>query len=261
MRFVEPHNGDIVTSPFNVEMAAQGLTVEPAGEIHAGAGHFHILIDTDFIAPGELLPFDESHLHFGKGQTTATLDLKPGVHVLRLQFANGAHIALAGDEYRATITVTVAATPTTAIASPTVTATMPIASMPITASSTVTPTSVMSDAIASPSVRFVEPHNGDIVTSPFNVEMAAQGLTVEPAGEIHAGAGHFHILIDTDFIAPGELLPFDESHLHFGKGQTTATLDLKPGVHVLRLQFANGAHIALAGDEYRATITVTVAAK
>jgi len=39
------------------------------------------------------------------------------------------------------------------------------------------------------------------------------------------------------------------------------TLTLKPGVHVLRLQFANGAHIALDGDQYRDEITVTVAAK
>jgi hypothetical protein len=90
--------------------------------------------------------------------------------------------------------------------------------------------------------------------------MAAEGLTVEPAGEIHEGAGHLHILVDTDFIPADELLPFDENHLHFGQGQLTTTLELEPGVHVLNLQFANGAHIALDGEEYRDTITVTVTA-
>ncbi len=107
-------------------------------------------------------------------------------------------------------------------------------------------------------VRFVTPVNGAVVPQRFDVQMAAEGLTIEPAGEIHAGAGHFHILVDTDFVAPGELIPFDDHHLHFGKGQLTATLELKPGVHTLRLQVANGAHFALAGPQYRDQITITV---
>ena len=223
VRFVTPQDGAVVSPTFGVEMAAQGLTVEPAGEIHEDAGHFHILVDTDFVAPGELVPFDDQHLHFGKGQLTTTLELAPGEHVLRLQFANGAHLALDGPQYRDTITVTVAGGPP-----------------------------------AGPSVRFVTPQDGAVVSPTFRVEMAAQGLTVEPAGEIHEDAGHFHILVDTDFVAPGELVPFDDHHLHFGKGQLTTTLELTPGVHVLRLQFANGAHLALDGPQYRDTITVTV---
>ncbi len=109
-------------------------------------------------------------------------------------------------------------------------------------------------------VRFVAPVDGAVVPPRFDVVMAAEGLTIEPAGEIHEGAGHFHILVDTDFVAPGEVVPFDDYHLHFGKGQLTATLELAPGVHVLRLQVANGAHFALEGEQYRAEITVTVGA-
>lgn len=107
-------------------------------------------------------------------------------------------------------------------------------------------------------VRFVTPVDGATVPPRFDVEMAAEGLVIEPAGEIHEGAGHFHILVDTDFVAAGKLIPFDEQHLHFGKGQLTTTLELAPGVHVLRLQAANGAHVALEGPQYRAQITVTV---
>lgn len=253
VRFAAPQDGSIVGPTFDVEMVANGLTIEPAGEIHDGAGHFHILVDTDFIPAGELLPFDESHLHFGKGQLSTTLELEPGVHVLRLQFANGAHIALDGEQYHDTITVTVAA-PASASASTSVTTT-----------TTVTPTAATSEEDeeesgeeVAPDVHFVEPQDGDEVASPFDVTMAADGLTVEPAGEIHEGAGHLHILVDTDFVPPDELLPFDENHLHFGKGQLTTTLELEPGVHVLNLQFANGAHIALDGEQYRDTITVTV---
>ncbi len=223
VRFVTPVDGAVVPPRFDVVMAAEGLTIEPAGEIHEGAGHFHILVDTGFVAPGELVPFDEHHLHFGKGQLTTTLELAPGVHVLRLQVANGAHMALEGDQYRAEMTVT-----------------------------------VVGEQAGMPHVRFVAPVDGDMVPPRFDVEMAAEGLVIEPAGEIHEGAGHFHIMVDSAFVAPGELVPFDDKHLHFGQGQLTTTLELAPGFHVLRLQVANGAHFALAGEQYRDEISVIV---
>ena len=132
----------------------------------------------------------------------------------------------------------------------------------LTATSIATPSPSLSPAppaSAAPGVRFVTPENGATVAPTFTVEMAANGLTVEPAGEIHEGAGHMHILVDTDLTPPGEVILNDAQHLHYGKGQLTATLGLDPGVHVLHLQFANGAHIALDGDQYQDTITVTVA--
>ena len=73
------------------------------------------------------------------------------------------------------------------------------------------------------------------------------------------GAGHFHILVDTDFIPAGQVIPTDEQHLHYGKGQTEISLELEPGEHTLRLQFADGAHTALEGGQYRDTITVVEA--
>jgi hypothetical protein len=256
VRFAEPLDGAVVPSTFDVVMAAESLIVESAGEIREGAGHFHILVDTDFVAAGELLPFDENHLHFGRGQLTTTLELEAGVHTLRLQFANGAHIALEGEQYLDTITVTVGSgisAPSDVITSSATSEAAP--------SSMVTATGAITEESAISGVRFVEPQNGDEVLSPFDVTMEAEGLTVEPAGEIREGAGHLHILVDTDFVPPDELLPFDENHLHFGRGQLTTTLELEPGVHTLNLQFANGAHIALDGEEYRDTITVTVTAE
>lgn len=229
VRFVTPIAGATVPPTFTVAMSATGLLVEPAGEIHAGAGHFHILIDTDFVPAGDVIINDDQHRHYGKGQYTTTLNLEPGVHVLRLQFADGAHIALEGPAYQDTITVTVSAD---AAESP--------------------------QSNATPSVRFVTPVDGATVSEKFVVEMAATGLTVEPAGEIKEGAGHFHILVDTDFVEAGEVIINDAQHLHYGKGQATTTLQLPPGEHTLRLQFANGAHIALAGAAYRDEITVTV---
>ncbi len=230
VRFAMPSDGATVPPSFDVAMAATGLIVEPAGPINANAGHFHILIDTDFIEPGNPIPNDEAHLHFGKGQLTTTLGLEPGEHLLRLQMADGAHVALEGEEFRDTITVTVAA-----------------------------------DTPAA-NVKFVAPADGELVTSPVSVnspvsvKMSAAGLIVERSGGVlRAGAGHMHILVDTDFIEAGNVIPADDNHIHFGGGQLTTTLDLAPGEHVLRLQMANGAHLALEGEQYRDEITVTVA--
>ena len=108
------------------------------------------------------------------------------------------------------------------------------------------------------SVHFVQPQDGAEVESPFTVQFAATGLTVEPAGEVHEGAGHFHILINEPFVPAGEVIPKDATHLHFGDGALQTQLDLAPGTYTLRLQFANGAHVALEGDQYRDQITITV---
>ncbi|MDX1523549.1 MAG: DUF4399 domain-containing protein [Anaerolineae bacterium] len=108
-------------------------------------------------------------------------------------------------------------------------------------------------------VSFVSPVDGDTVTSPFTVEMVAEELTVEPAGEnIEAFQGHMHILVNTDFVAPGETITNDEQHLHFGDGSLETELELEPGDYTLRLQFADGAHTALEGDIYRDEINITV---
>ena len=109
-------------------------------------------------------------------------------------------------------------------------------------------------------ISFAAPADGATVPPEFDVVMVANGLTIEPAGELHENAGHFHLLVDSDFIAPGELIPFDANHIHFGKGELSATIELTPGEHILRLQFADGAHIAQDGEQYRAEITVNVEA-
>ena len=100
--------------------------------------------------------------------------------------------------------------------------------------------------------------NGQTVSSPFKVEMGAEGIQVEPSGEIKAGFGHHHILIDAgDSLAAGTVVPTDSTHLHFGKGQTETELSLTPGTHQLTLQFADGIHRSY-GSKLATSITVTV---
>ena len=106
-------------------------------------------------------------------------------------------------------------------------------------------------------IEFASPKDGDTVTSPFMVRFVVKNMQVAPAGEMKPGTGHHHILINTPPIAENNVIPADEQHKHFGKGQTETELSLPPGEHTLSLQFADGAHRSY-GEAYRQTIRVTV---
>jgi hypothetical protein len=107
------------------------------------------------------------------------------------------------------------------------------------------------------SVSFVEPADGATVTSPFKVKFAVSGMEVKPAGDMTANTGHHHLLINAEPVKAGESVPFDATHLHFGKGQTETDVTLPPGVYTLTLQFANGAHQSY-GPAGSKSIKVTV---
>ena len=106
-------------------------------------------------------------------------------------------------------------------------------------------------------VDFIQPKNGDTVPQTFIVKFAVKGMKVAPAGEMTADTGHHHLLIDVPDVAEGEVIPMNEGHRHFGKGQTETELTLPPGRHRLTMQFADGAHRSY-GPPYRKTIEVTV---
>jgi hypothetical protein len=100
--------------------------------------------------------------------------------------------------------------------------------------------------------------DGQTVSSPVKVEMEATGISVDSAGAVKPGSGHFHILVDAeDSIPTGEIIAKDSAHLHFGNAQKEASLTLSPGKHKLALQFADGAHRSY-GSKLDSTITITV---
>jgi len=82
-------------------------------------------------------------------------------------------------------------------------------------------------------------------------------MEVKPAGTMDNNTGHHHLIINGDSMKVGESVPFDETHLHFGKGQTETEVKLPPGTYKLTMQFANGAHQSY-GPGLSKTITVTV---
>jgi hypothetical protein len=115
-------------------------------------------------------------------------------------------------------------------------------------------------AQAERAVFFVEPKDGAVVASEFKVVFGTKGWQVRPLGDMTAGTGHHHLLINPAApVEPGKLIPVDqpEKIMHFGKGQTETTLKLAPGRYALQLQLGDGAHNSL-GPEARASITVTV---
>lgn len=108
-----------------------------------------------------------------------------------------------------------------------------------------------------PSVSFIEPVDGAVVSSPFKVKFAVSGMEVKPAGEIVPNTGHHHLFIDGVSAPQGEAIPADSQHMHFGKGQTEAQISLPPGPHKLTMQFANGAHQSYGAGMSR-SINITV---
>ncbi len=108
---------------------------------------------------------------------------------------------------------------------------------------------------------FVEPLDGSKLPGSFSVVMSAGELEVQPAGTMTPGTGHMHILVDAPLLGPGEVIPADEQHRHYGDGSLTAALELPKGEYVLRLQFGDGAHRAYRGagchDEIRFSVEET----
>jgi len=112
-------------------------------------------------------------------------------------------------------------------------------------------------AAAKARVFFTEPADGAKVTSPVKLVFGVDGMEVKPAGQLEENTGHHHVIIGPAGIPEGEVVPKDETHIHFGKGQTEAELELEPGEHKLTMQFADGNHTSY-GDVMAATITITV---
>ncbi len=92
--FISPDANAQVAGSVELEMAAEGITIEEAGEARDGAGHFHVIADAGCASTGDGIGKDADHVHFGKGQTTGLIYLEPGSHDLCLQVGDGTHQAL-----------------------------------------------------------------------------------------------------------------------------------------------------------------------
>jgi hypothetical protein len=87
-----PADGAVVASPVKVKFSVKGMEIAPAGTVRANSGHHHLIVDRDLPPQDKPVPSDANHIHYGKGQTEAEVQLPPGRHTLQLLFADHAHV-------------------------------------------------------------------------------------------------------------------------------------------------------------------------
>ena len=113
-------------------------------------------------------------------------------------------------------------------------------------------------APAGAEVYFISPKDGETVTSPVTVKFGLKGMGIAPAGITMENTGHHHLIVDGDAPAAGVAVPNDPTHLHYGKGQTEASVELKPGKHTLLLVLGDFAHVPHDPAVVSKKITITV---
>jgi len=108
----------------------------------------------------------------------------------------------------------------------------------------------------------VSPADGAEVTSPVVINFGLNGMGVAPAGLFLAEdkpTGHHHLMVDAEELPDlGMPLPKDETHIHFGGGQTETSLKLEPGTHTLQLVLGDHGHVPHDPPLKSEKITITV---
>lgn len=108
-----------------------------------------------------------------------------------------------------------------------------------------------------PRVFFRFPTDGAVVTLPLTLELGAEHVEIEAAGQAREGAGYLAVIVDAPCIGPGEPVPEDDQHFHLTQGETSIDLSLLTGQYRLCLQLVNGEGIAQPATD---VITIRVAA-
>ena len=221
VEFIDLKDGASIGPKTTVHFGLHGMGVAPAGTERANTGHHHLLIDADLPPLDQPVPNDENHLHFGGGQTEVELNLSPGPHTLQLLLGDAKHVPHNPAIYSQKIHVTV------------------VDAAPAPAAQT-------GEKHKSPPgarVYIVSPDNGAYVPNTFIVRFGLEKMGVAPAGIDKPNTGHHHLLIDAALPPLDQPVPNDENHMHFGAGQTEATITLSTGKHTLQLLLADGAHL------------------
>jgi hypothetical protein len=104
----------------------------------------------------------------------------------------------------------------------------------------------------------ISPVDGETVTNPVTVRFGLRGMGIAPAGIAMENTGHHHLLIDAGPPLYNLPIPADANHVHFGKGQTEATVTLAPGRHRLQLLLADHLHIPHDPPVVSKPVTITV---
>src|SRR5262249_35089580 len=162
------------------------------------------LIDTEVPPLDQPIPSDFNHLHFGAGQTETEITLPAGNHTLQLLLADADHIPHNPAVMSEVVHVTV------------------------------DPATVERTRTAAPTgakVFFVDTKHGAVISRRSRFKFGISGTGPPAAGANTPTPGPHHLLIDTPLPPLDREIPSDLNHLHFGKAQTEAEIDLTPGDH------------------------------
>jgi hypothetical protein len=226
--FADLKDGQVVPPKLTIHFGLRNMGVAPAGADRANSGHHHVLVDTDLPPLDQPIPNDFNNLHFGAGQTQATVTLKPGEHKLQLLFGDKDHIPHDPPLFSEPIKVRVL-DPTLRTAAP-----------------------------ADAKVYFVGLKDGDTVPQKATIYFGLVNMGVAPAGIKKPNTGHHHLLVDAKLPPLDQPIPNDFTHLHFGAGQTEATVDLPLGKHKLQLLLGDENHVPHNPPVMSEPITVNV---
>jgi hypothetical protein len=211
--FADLKNGAVIPPKVTISFGLKNMGVAPAGSDRPNSGHHHLLIDTDLPPLDQPIPNDFNHLHFGGGQTQAEVTLKHGEHTLQLLFGDKDHVPH----------------------------TPPLMSQRIKVS--VVDPSLRKPAPADARVYFVGLADGAVLPQNATIRFGLVNMGVAPAGIEKPNTGHHHLLIDAKLPPLDQPIPNDFNHLHFGAGQTEATITLPLGRHTLQLLLGDENHV------------------
>lgn len=230
-RLVEPTAVDVtnlrdgmsVSSPLRVDFSIRGMGVIPAGKPHPKAGHHHMLVNTPLPAnPGDKIPFNDFHRHYGKGQTGTVIALPAGEHRLRLLFADHDHkpYFVFSPEIRITVKGPRGAPPKVN-----------------RANFDATCKAWYDEEISRPRpegkrVLVANVRDGETLVSPVNLRLAADGFGIAPKGHGGEDLGWFILELQRNDGSGRQVL-------ELSNGATQATLGLAAGVWNLRLRLVD----------------------
>ena len=211
--FADLKDGAVIAPKITIYFGLRNMGVAPAGSDRENSGHHHLLIDTDLPPLDRPIPNDFNHLHFGGGQSEAEVTLKHGEHTLQLLMGDKDHIPH----------------------------TPPVMSPRIRVR--VVDPSLRKLAPADARVYFIGLEDGSVISQKSTIRFGLANMGVAPAGIDKPNTGHHHLLVDTKLPPLDQPIPNDFNHMHFGAGQTEATVTLPPGRHTIQLLLGDENHV------------------
>jgi uncharacterized protein DUF4399 len=94
----------------------------------------------------------------------------------------------------------------------------------------------------------------------LKLELAAEGMKVEPAGGVHANSGHFAVGIDAQPVPLGTAIKKNTGYTVYDKGETEVQAGVRPGEHTLTLQLVDARNRSY-GSEWAQTVKIKVTEK